>query len=114
MAVTASVGIASLDGAANAAEVLHDADLAMYESKSAGRKPGIDLRARNGRTASGAPTARSRLRDALEQKQFELYYQPVDISNVRSSAPKPCCAGTIRSADCSDPTNSSARPKRSE
>ena len=77
MAVTASVGIASLDGAASAAEVLHDADLAMYESKSAGRNRLSTFEREMGERRAARLQLEAELRDALEHKQFELYYQPV-------------------------------------
>ena len=77
MAVTASVGIASLDGAANAAEVLHDADLAMYESKSAGRNRASTFEREMGERRAARLQLETELRDALQREQFELYYQPV-------------------------------------
>jgi diguanylate cyclase (GGDEF)-like protein len=77
MAVTASVGIASLDGAANAAEVLHDADLAMYESKSAGRNRASTFEREMGERRAARLQLETELRDALQHEQFELYYQPV-------------------------------------
>ena len=75
--VGASVGIAIFpDDARTAAELMANADLAMYRAKAtAGNKacffePGMDLQVRERRNL-----ARD-LRQALAQEEFELYYQP--------------------------------------
>ena len=77
--VTASAGIAGLDGdaAATADAVLAAADMAMYEAKNAGRDRVVrfteSLRVELERGRSWV----ARLRDALENDRFELYVQPV-------------------------------------
>jgi diguanylate cyclase (GGDEF)-like protein len=77
MAVTASIGIASLGGADNAAEVLRDADLAMYEAKSAGRNGVSTFEREMGERRAARLQLETELRDAIERGEFVLYYQPV-------------------------------------
>ena len=77
VAVTASIGVARLDGSANAAEVLRDADVAMYEAKAAGgNQLSVFERDMQERQAARLQLE-SDLRDALEGREFEMYYQPV-------------------------------------
>jgi diguanylate cyclase (GGDEF)-like protein len=78
VAVTASVGIATSDGAYSSAEdVLRDADIAMYHAKSS--SPGslamfdVAMRA----TAVARLGLQSEIRQALEDEQFEIRYQPI-------------------------------------
>ena len=76
-AVTASVGVAGLDGSVNAQEVLRDADLAMYEAKTGGRNR-LAVFERNMQERRAARLELEiELRHALEHREFELYYQPV-------------------------------------
>jgi diguanylate cyclase (GGDEF)-like protein len=75
--VTVSIGVRPLVRAADAAEALSDADLALYEAKAAGRDRAVTydagLRARQvERTELIA-----RLRDALTAEQFLVHYQPI-------------------------------------
>lgn len=77
VAITASIGIASLEGSANAQDVLGDADVAMYEAKAAGRnRLSVFQRDMQERRAARLELE-AELRDALERQEFELYYQPV-------------------------------------
>ena len=77
MAVTASVGIASLDGAASSSEALHDADIAMYEAKAGGRNQASTFEREMGERRAARLQLETELRDALQHEQFELYFQPV-------------------------------------
>ena len=77
VAVTASIGIASIDGTANAAEVLHDADIAMYDAKSAGRNRTSTFRREMGERRTARLQLETELREALQREEFELHYQPV-------------------------------------
>jgi diguanylate cyclase (GGDEF)-like protein len=77
VAVTASIGIVEITPPITAERALREADLAMYEAKSAGRN-GVaifeqDMHARTVRRLE----LETELRDALEADQFEVYYQPV-------------------------------------
>jgi diguanylate cyclase (GGDEF)-like protein/PAS domain S-box-containing protein len=98
LTVGASVGIALYpDDALSAAELMGNADLAMYRAKETpGNKAcffesGMDLRVRERRTL-----ARD-LRQAIANDEFELYYQPQSRSpTIRPSAMKRSSAGTIR------------------
>jgi diguanylate cyclase (GGDEF)-like protein/PAS domain S-box-containing protein len=77
-AVTASVGITTSDGAyTNAEDVLRDADIAMYHAKS--QHHGSFAMFDAGMHASAVARLRlqSELRQAMDFKQFEVYYQPV-------------------------------------
>jgi diguanylate cyclase (GGDEF)-like protein len=76
--VHASIGIAeSVPGVTSAQELLRNADIAMYEAKKRGKgqhqvfTPGMD------QTAWKRLELEAELRLALEQQQFELYYQPI-------------------------------------
>ena len=75
--VTASVGVARLDASTDAQEALRDADVAMYEAKAAGRNR-LSVFERNMQERRAARLQlESELREALERREFELYYQPV-------------------------------------
>jgi len=76
--VHASIGVAeSVPGATSAEELLRNADIAMYEAKKQGKGqhqvflPGMDL------AAWKRLELEAELRAALEDGQFELYYQPI-------------------------------------
>jgi diguanylate cyclase (GGDEF)-like protein len=75
--VTASIGIVEIGAPADAEQVLRDADLAMYEAKSAGRnRLSVYQRDMQGRM-SRRLELETELRDGLEGGQFEVHYQPV-------------------------------------
>jgi diguanylate cyclase (GGDEF)-like protein len=75
--VTASIGIARVHASTDAQEALRDADVAMYEAKAAGRNR-LSVFERNMQERRAARLQlESELREALERREFELYYQPV-------------------------------------
>jgi diguanylate cyclase (GGDEF)-like protein len=77
VAVTASIGIASLDGSDSAQEILRDADVAMYEAKAGGRNR-LSVFERNMQERRAARLQlETELRDGLDRHEFELFYQPV-------------------------------------
>ncbi len=89
VSMTASIGVALLEaGAADAGQLLADADLAMYEAKRAGRDR-VSVyspeRAREARVKARYTWA-ERLRWALEEDRFELYAQPIlDLQSRRTT-----------------------------
>jgi diguanylate cyclase (GGDEF)-like protein len=92
--IDASIGIAlaPADGS-DANELLKNADMAMYGAKADGRgvyrffEPNMDARMKERRTLELA------LRAALDDGQFELYYQPV--LNLDTGAVR-CCEALLR------------------
>ena len=75
---TASIGVVIVESRhRNAAEVLRDADTAMYEAKSAGRARAAYFDARMRVTTSHRMELASDLRGALERGEFRLMYQPI-------------------------------------
>ena len=77
VSITASIGVAALDATAVAGDVLHDADVAMYEAKAAGRNR-LSVFERNMRERRAARVElETELHVGLERREFELYYQPV-------------------------------------
>jgi len=82
--LSASIGIAISHGDSTAADLLRDADAAMYRAKDLGRGRtavvDADLRAR----ASARLEATTSLRRALTQGELRLHYQPiVDLADRR-------------------------------
>ncbi len=75
--ISASIGIALTEPRCSRPdEVLRDADAAMYQAKAAG--PGrYALFDRSMRDTITPSTAERRLREALENGEFRLYYQPI-------------------------------------
>jgi diguanylate cyclase (GGDEF)-like protein len=73
--ITASVGIA-VDDRASAEELLHDADLALYEAKANGRNCYALYESSMQSTSRDRLTLEMDLTEALEQHQFFLLYQP--------------------------------------
>ena len=79
--VTASVGLASFDGAdgLSAEELLVEADIAMYDAKEAGRNRAAT--AERGGAGAGRHVSRlswlERIRSALAEDRFELHAQPI-------------------------------------
>ncbi|MGR2740937.1 EAL domain-containing protein [Billgrantia sp. Q4P2] len=74
--LTASIGIATYDGEGPAAQLIQQADLAMYQAKRRGRNTyhwfSRDLNTR----VSQRVALRSALQRAIDEQQFELHYQP--------------------------------------
>jgi diguanylate cyclase (GGDEF)-like protein len=84
VAVTASIGIVEIVPSATAEQVLRDADLAMYEAKSAGRNR-LSIYERDMQSRmTGRLELETELRDALEADQFEVHYQPVVHMGTRA------------------------------
>jgi diguanylate cyclase (GGDEF)-like protein len=78
VAVTASVGIATSDGGyVNAEDVLRDADIAMYHAKThiPGSLAMFDVAMRA--TAVARLGLQSEIRQAFDDHQFEIRYQPI-------------------------------------
>ena len=78
--IGASIGIAVLpDDAADAADLVRCADLAMYRAKLEGKRFAIYQEDLDG--AANRMQLVEELRDAIEQRQLELHYQPqVDLA----------------------------------
>jgi diguanylate cyclase (GGDEF)-like protein len=74
--VTASVGIA-VGNRENADDLLRDADMALYEAKSAGKNCYAVFHTRMGTDVQHRNELEFDLRSALEQDQFVLNYQPI-------------------------------------
>jgi len=64
--------------------LLKRADLALYDAKSNGRNDYRFFRNELLEVADTQRTAENELRDAIEQEQFELYYQPVMDARTRT------------------------------
>ncbi len=75
---SASIGIASSDaGYSSAAEIMRDADLAMYRAKSEGRARIEVFDQSLHKAAMRRLSLESDLRGALRKQEFVLYYQPI-------------------------------------
>lgn len=76
--VTASIGIATgAHGYERAEDVLRDADIAMYKAKSAGRAGHATFDSSMYDGAISRLQTETALRQAIEQGQLELHYQPI-------------------------------------
>ena len=76
--VTASIGIAGSSSAYDKAEdVLRDADIAMYKAKSEGRAGHTTFDASMYAGAISRLQTETALRQAIEEEQLELHYQPI-------------------------------------
>src|SRR5579884_777994 len=76
--MTASVGVAPVDRQyTSIAEVLRDADTAMYHAKSEGRNRSALFTASMHEEALRRLSLRMHLRSAIEQNQFVVLYQPI-------------------------------------
>ncbi len=76
--VTASIGVATSEGAyTNAEDVLRDADIAMYQAKThdRGSFAMFDVAMRDGAMARLA--VQSEIRHAIHRQEFEIHYQPI-------------------------------------
>jgi diguanylate cyclase (GGDEF)-like protein len=83
LSLTASVGIA-LGERASAAELLSDADIALYEAKAAGKNYYTLFQSSMQTAARDRLTLEMDLADALEQEQLFLQYQPTfDLQSER-------------------------------
>jgi diguanylate cyclase (GGDEF)-like protein/PAS domain S-box-containing protein len=82
--VSASAGIALLDGVSNAAELVRHADEAMYRSKALGRGRYQIFDATAREEALVRMHTESALRRALEVDELVLHYQPIfDLATMR-------------------------------
>ncbi len=75
--VTASIGIAVAKNRIDADQFLRNADLALYQAKSEGRRTWRWFEAKMEANAQARRTLESDLRNAMESKEFELHYQPL-------------------------------------
>jgi diguanylate cyclase (GGDEF)-like protein/PAS domain S-box-containing protein len=76
--VSASIGIAlSATGYDEPEEILHDADVAMYRAKAAGRGQTQVFDPLMHRSAVALMRLESELRHAVDRDEFVMYYQPV-------------------------------------
>jgi diguanylate cyclase (GGDEF)-like protein len=83
LSLTASIGIA-LGERSSAAELLSDADIALYEAKAAGKNRYMLFRSSMQTAAQDRLTLEMDLADALEQHQLFLQYQPTfDLQSER-------------------------------
>ena len=81
---TPSIGVTLFDGQLNLIdELLKQADLAMYQSKAAGRNTLRFFDAAMQAIVNDRATLEVDLREALRQKQFVLHYQPQVIGDDR-------------------------------
>jgi diguanylate cyclase (GGDEF)-like protein len=80
--VTSSIGISiSPDNGVEAESILRHADLAMYKAKASGRNSYHYYTESMNTEAQELITLENELRIAIEQQQFELYYQPqIDLA----------------------------------
>ena len=82
VAITASMGIVSLEPPATAELALRRADRAMGEAKSAGRNQVFIYEAAMEEKTIRRIELETQLRDALANNQFEVHYQPVVHSGL--------------------------------
>ncbi len=76
--VTASVGVNTASpGAASASDLMHDADLAMYRAKAAGRGQAQVFHVGMGEEHQQRTDFSDSVREALQDNDFTLVYQPV-------------------------------------
>ncbi|RZL35368.1 MAG: EAL domain-containing protein [Rubrivivax sp.] len=75
--VGASIGLARLDaGVANVEDLMVNADLALYDAKRSGRGRSVVYASSLGAASRRMNTVEQALREGLEQRQFELHFQP--------------------------------------
>jgi diguanylate cyclase (GGDEF)-like protein/PAS domain S-box-containing protein len=83
---SASIGVAMYPRDGEDVETLiHHADIAMYRAKTSGRSHYQFFSAEMGRITEEQALLEADLRDALEQDQLELHYQPQYLSSGRCS-----------------------------
>ena len=75
--VSASVGLAWSDGSIGVKELMRDADTAMYAAKDSGKNTAEAFEAGMHRRVLERLELTGELQHALDQRQFELDYQPV-------------------------------------
>lgn len=77
LVVSASIGIAPLQGNGRAQDVLQAADLALYSAKAAGKAQFAHYSEKLQDAAQHHLELESALGQALQHDEFELYYQPI-------------------------------------
>jgi len=77
VAIAASIGIALGPGLDSAAELMRNADLAMYTAKDAGGRGWSVFKPAMHESVLGRLELVGMLQEALELEQFELHYQPI-------------------------------------
>ncbi|WP_376707551.1 diguanylate cyclase domain-containing protein [Bradyrhizobium glycinis] len=108
-----SVGIAFYpDDGVNAATLLANADSALYRAKREGRSRGRCFETEMDQELRDRRLLQHDLRQALEQNQLLVYFQPQARVDGESLASKRCCVGTIRRAALCRRTNSFRWRKR--
>jgi diguanylate cyclase (GGDEF)-like protein/PAS domain S-box-containing protein len=90
VSTTVSIGIAVASGEGseivNADQILHDADLAMYEAKSRGRAQYVIFDETLRDRALANLQLDQDLRRALERGEFQVFYQPIMLLSSKSIA----------------------------
>ena len=102
--VRASIGITLFpDDATALDELMRNADLAMYRAKADGRARVVFYNRAMQRMPALA--AESGLHNALQRREFSLYYQPQYALGDRQACPgsRRCCAGSRRARPCAIP-----------
>ncbi len=83
--ITASMGVFIGDGATmEAGDVLRDADIAMYQAKAKGRNQYVIFKKEMLHKIQQRSQLERELRHAIEDHQFEVYYQP--LINMKDSS----------------------------
>ncbi|CAN5540040.1 hypothetical protein BH18ACT8_BH18ACT8_02320 [soil metagenome] len=80
--ITTSVGVAFSDGAHSADQLIRNADIAMYEAKFAGRNRVVEYHPDLGRERVRSFEQAEALRQALEDRELTVVYQPVVQSST--------------------------------
>jgi diguanylate cyclase (GGDEF)-like protein/PAS domain S-box-containing protein len=75
--VTGSIGVVHAVRGQGAADLLRDADVAMYKAKSCGKNRVSVFKGSMQRDVVKRLNLESQLRRAVEQRQFELHFQPI-------------------------------------
>jgi diguanylate cyclase (GGDEF)-like protein len=107
--VTPSIGIALIpDHGSTPTDLLKRADIALYRAKDSGRNTAQMYHNTMQKAASERLRMETDLRLALSRGEFRVHYQPRSTPGATaSSAPRPWCAGIIRSLARSHPPSSS-------
>lgn len=100
--VSASIGIAYDDGAMGADELIRNADLAMYDSKQAGKHCYRCYREILHQQLSQRMQLEQALREALQLQQLEVWYQPImDVTDDSIAMVEALCRWPTPTGFCS-------------